>query len=419
MKKAIWIVVIIVIVGISIGVGCLFLIKNKPTNVVASTIILDINPSIKIDLDKDDNVLFVTPLNEDAKDLVTNDMIGKNVKETVNQISDNLIERRYGDGDLVILVSSKDEGKALLVKETITDNLKEKEVEAKVVSYVIKEDVKTNISGISEGKSALIEDIVNANSDLKVEELKDKSIEELLSYEEQTETPVEKKEEDKKEDKTVDNNQNKQTTKTDTTTKTDNKTNTSTNQKTNNTQKKTYTCTPPTDLKDTEWCNWNRYRPQNCNFVPDTISGDQAMNAAYARYGLSSSGFYLSRYASEDVYSGSSYCRAVYTVIITKQERITTYWDSHTGEFLSEKKEAVPKFIWTEDEALQQGLSHFNLNQEDCKNCWTVTGTWGDGGDDWVYRFEVNMQMQNNDFFSVNYNAVNGSIINERQTHFD
>ncbi len=401
MKKVLMILLVVLLLGVSFGLGYLTY-KDTPEeeeeNVIASTVILDINPSIKIDLDKDDNVLFVTPLNEDAKDLVTEDMVGKKLTETVNQISDNLIERRYGDGDLVILVSSKDKTKADLVKETLTESLKEKDVEARVVSYVIKSDA-TEQEGISAGKAALIEEIAN-NSDLTVEELKDKSISELLSYEENIEEPIG----DDTPEENPTENPNTNTT-----------TNTGINTGNNNGTSTSYTCTPPSDLKDPAWCSWNNKRPQSCEFYYDDYSTSQARENALSRYGLSASSVMSGGYATTEAYSGASYCRAIEIVITTNTERITSYWDSHTGDFITDKRVAVPTLI-SKDEAKQIGINYIknnkvpDFNEADIDYSEVSTGTDGEGGPGFYYRHQVYFRMKDGTNHTVDVDAATRQV---------
>ena len=71
MKKRMVIILSVLVLLICLGVGGYLIYDN---NRVISTIVLDINPSIKISLNKDEKVLKVLSLNEDAKKIVTDDL---------------------------------------------------------------------------------------------------------------------------------------------------------------------------------------------------------------------------------------------------------------------------------------------------------------------------------------------------------
>ena len=71
MKKVLLIVSVIVVITIGV-IG--FILYNNRT---VSTITLDINPSIEINLNKDNKVKSVVALNDDAKDIVDRDFKGK------------------------------------------------------------------------------------------------------------------------------------------------------------------------------------------------------------------------------------------------------------------------------------------------------------------------------------------------------
>ena len=72
MKK---IIILLVIIILLLVVGIFGYIKY--TNKIVSTVTLDINPSIEINLNKSNKVVNVIALNEDAKDIIGSDLKGK------------------------------------------------------------------------------------------------------------------------------------------------------------------------------------------------------------------------------------------------------------------------------------------------------------------------------------------------------
>ena len=214
MKKKLFICLIMLIILALLVTGGYFLYKklnnkeNKP-NVpeVVSIIYMDINPSIEIHLDKDNNVIEVKALNEDAKEIITEDL--KNIKydEAVKKIADNVVEKGYAkDGKVTILISTTGNVETSKVEETLKAELTEKEVTATVVTKMITDDAKAKAEeyGISEAKASLIDEVISKNENLTYEELKDKTIDELNKMEI-------KKEETKKNNTTNNNSTNTNT----------------------------------------------------------------------------------------------------------------------------------------------------------------------------------------------------------------
>ncbi len=173
-KKVIIGVLIIAIVTI---IGCLFLFKENYT-----IITLDINPSLELKVDKKEKVVEVTALNDDAKVLVSNEYKNKNIDEVLMDISKKIIEN----------VDS--EGKEYIILLNIDGNISEDKVSGKIVSLfeerhipvsvivpkVTKEDEnKAKELGITPAKAAYLSEVVKSNSDLKIENIKDKSVSEL------------------------------------------------------------------------------------------------------------------------------------------------------------------------------------------------------------------------------------------------
>ena len=177
---------LLVILVMGIGV-CYIVTYNKPEEKqevkkeVASVVILDINPSIKLELDKDNKVISVTALNEDAKEIVSNNLEGKDLNEAVGTITDNLKEKGYAKEEVTILVNVTGKVTKEEIKTVIEETFEEKKVEVNVINQEITETSKENAEkyNITESKASYIEEVIKEKDNLTFEELKDKTIEEL------------------------------------------------------------------------------------------------------------------------------------------------------------------------------------------------------------------------------------------------
>lgn len=411
MEKKIILIISIVATLIICAIGSYYIATYKQdediiakdlSDEIVSTVILDINPSIKLELNKDEKIVNIIALNEDSKEVIPVNYKGKTLNTVVSNITDNLITKGYIKEDVVILLNTKGEISTDTVKEIIDTTLTEKEIEHNVIVPVITETAKDLAEeyNITESKASYLEDIIKDYPELKIEELKDKSIKEIeTTTKEITEKIEQEKEEEKKqeeqkqqENKSSNSNQEKSTSKS-------NQSSTS--------------CNPPTDLKDEAWCNFNTKRPQWCEYSYPEKNTSNYSEKIYNILGVSPFDT-LGLYGTEVLYKGASYCYAYKGVVTTKEYRYTFLLDSVTGDLLEQSKEEIPKPTFSEDEALERGLSYFNLTKDDCLNCWVVYGTDGDGGPNFHYRYQVNMDLLDGTFHSINYNAITGEITGTR-----
>ena len=180
MKKRI--IIIIPIFIILVTVGFFFWINRT-----VSTITIDINPSIKINLKSDDKVKKVIPLNEDAKDIVSKDLSGKTLDETIKKIADKVIENGYTDEDRVaVLVHTEGKVSSGDVISKIANSFEAKNFYAEIVDIkeISKEDQKlAKKYNITPAKAAYINAMSKENDILKVEDLVNKEVKELKEKE--------------------------------------------------------------------------------------------------------------------------------------------------------------------------------------------------------------------------------------------
>ena len=179
MKKKFIIYIGVVLVLIICGVLGFILWNNR----TVSSIILDINPSIKINLNKKGLVKNVKALNEDAKDIVTKDLKNLSLDDTLDKITTNLLEKEIIDDKFVemILYTEGNISKEKVI-EKITNSFEEKQVQTSVIviKSITKEDEKlAKKHDISPSKASYINSIIEEHENIDVETLIEKPVEEL------------------------------------------------------------------------------------------------------------------------------------------------------------------------------------------------------------------------------------------------
>ena len=209
MMKKIIIILISIIILLGISIGTVFLLKDKnkdkksnkksdtkeeikEDNQIVSTIILDINPSVEINLDKDELVISVKALNADAKKIINDDLIGKSLDNALETITDNLILEGFASDEIVILISTSGDIKVDDVKDKLAINLEEKNINYNIISQDISESAKEISSkyDISDAKASYIEEILEDHEELTIDDLKDKNISELKEIKNKTKEEI-------------------------------------------------------------------------------------------------------------------------------------------------------------------------------------------------------------------------------------
>ncbi len=178
MKKKIIIPVVICILVIMCVV--VFLLLNRKTGTV---ITLDINPSIEIVLDKDENIISISALNEDAKDIVAIDFNNKTLDDVFGSIVDKLIDNELtSDNSVDVIIYSKGDMKGSKVAEKLEFNFGQKNIHAEtiVIDKITKEDIELAAKyNVSPAKASYIKTIVKDNENIKVEDLINKPVREV------------------------------------------------------------------------------------------------------------------------------------------------------------------------------------------------------------------------------------------------
>lgn len=176
MKNKIIIPIIVMLVLIIAIVGFIFF-----NNRIITTIMLDINPSIEIGLTRNKKVKKVVALNDDAKEIVSSNLIGKSLDDTLKVIANNVLEKGYTEfGEITILVYSKGTDMNKEIKKTLEDSFKKTHTEIIIVESVTKKDEElAKRYNITPSKAAYINSISKDNEDVSIETLIDKPVSEL------------------------------------------------------------------------------------------------------------------------------------------------------------------------------------------------------------------------------------------------
>ncbi len=174
--------IIYILVGLIFILGIMgFILWNNRT---ISTITLDINPSVEIKLGKNEKVKSVKALNEDAKDIITSDLKGTSLEDSINKLTEKVIEKGYAEeGRVVVLVYSKGSTDNQNVEEIVRKSFDERHIQLELIAVenISKEDIKlAKKNNISPAKAAYINSIVEEKAKIEIKDLVEKPVEELL-----------------------------------------------------------------------------------------------------------------------------------------------------------------------------------------------------------------------------------------------
>lgn len=173
---------------------------NSINNTVASTISLDVNPSIEIKINKDEKVLDVVAKNEDAISIIGDmDFKGSNLNVTVNALIGSLVRNGYINelaNSILISVENKNADEALALEERLMQEIS-KIVENSSILYQslnTTDEIKELAQkyGITEGKAQLVKEIVDASTIYEYEDLAGLNINELNLLKKNNETGIQR-----------------------------------------------------------------------------------------------------------------------------------------------------------------------------------------------------------------------------------
>ena len=158
------------------------LILIMPTAKANSYVIIEINPAIQLEVDKDDNLIAVTPLNADGYFLLTNDnFTNLTLSDAIIKITNLASKEGYlTSEDSKISISSvsknkKDETQLLNKVQSVINNNVNAKVE--LTNDTIGKEAKTN--NVSSGKMYLIKNAMAIDKNLTIEVARKMNIKEL------------------------------------------------------------------------------------------------------------------------------------------------------------------------------------------------------------------------------------------------
>lgn len=167
----------------------------QQTYAVTSIVSLDVNPSIELEINKNEKVLSCEGLNAEAKEVLADMNYGADLKGTkldvaVNALVGALVRNGYlSNISSAILISVEDENQTRAVKlqqeltATVDVVLQEQAANAAVLSQTVVKDTalekQAKENNISTGKASLINAVMALNSALEFEPLAALSVEEL------------------------------------------------------------------------------------------------------------------------------------------------------------------------------------------------------------------------------------------------
>lgn len=162
---------------------------------VASVISLDVNPSIELEVNKNEKVLVCEARNAEAKTVLADmnggaDLKGTKLDVAVNAIVGALVRNGYLDSissAILISVEDGDQNRAARLQQELAAEvdavLLSRSSEAAVLSQTLKKDTalerQAKENHISTGKASLVTQIMALNNELTFESLSDLSVEEL------------------------------------------------------------------------------------------------------------------------------------------------------------------------------------------------------------------------------------------------
>ena len=158
---------------------------------VDTAVSIDVNPSIELEVNRQEKVLKANPLNEDAKTLLDGmELEGTNLKTAVNAVIGSMVQNGYLTADansILLTVDNDDEARREALQKELTegvnDSLKQLSLNGTVFSQSLQgnDELKALAAqyGISEGKARWIQMLTQADASLKADVLAELSINDL------------------------------------------------------------------------------------------------------------------------------------------------------------------------------------------------------------------------------------------------
>lgn len=157
-----------------------------------SVVMLDVNPSLSMNVDENEKVLSVEALNDDAKEILGSmDLKGTSLEAAVNAIIGSMLQKGYLSdiqNSILVSVENKDANRSAQLQEQVLQIISQavanSSMDAAVLSQTIS-DNNTDLAGLAEkynislGKAALIQEVVDQKPGTTFESLASMSINEI------------------------------------------------------------------------------------------------------------------------------------------------------------------------------------------------------------------------------------------------
>ncbi len=154
---------------------------------IASVVTIDINPSININLNKNNEVISVVPLNEDSKVVLEGmDYANKKIDDVLSSIMDNLQNHDYLNEEnvtILINIDSQNNNLVNIVKDKINADLEEKKISANIIMQQVQETEElkeiAEKNNITISKAYYIQEQIKDDFNLSIEDFKDVSLSQI------------------------------------------------------------------------------------------------------------------------------------------------------------------------------------------------------------------------------------------------
>lgn len=176
-------VLVLIIAGV-------FAVKNlgAPSDTLAAVVSLDVNPSIELNVDKDEKIISTKGLNDDGRRVLGDmELEGSSLEVAVNAVIGSMLKNGYLDdmaNSILVSVSGVNGYDADKLRSTLADDVNRQLENCSVLSQDVSNADSDTVKladkyGITVGKAVLIRQIVAADSRHSFEELAALSINEL------------------------------------------------------------------------------------------------------------------------------------------------------------------------------------------------------------------------------------------------
>lgn len=177
--------------AISVAVAAIFLLFLHNRSVIETRIIIDVNPSFEVQLNKQGQVKKVIGINKDAQNILEKiTFTDENLNNTIEKLIKTMDENGYFKNKTAVLVSvqNKQKNTALHIENTIKKQIKNlcKNSETNPIIYTQSIENNKEIQKvaqnyhISNGRATLIYKMLKKDNSWKIEDLSSMTIDELL-----------------------------------------------------------------------------------------------------------------------------------------------------------------------------------------------------------------------------------------------